>query len=52
MKILLLIVILYFLPESERPIDDKDCELWKYHDSQAERWCLQEDKPQIIRELE
>ncbi len=54
----LLIVYLYLtligykigVAPSERPIDEKDCELWKYHDSQAYRWCLKRHEPEIIRE--
>ena len=39
------------VPVSEREIDIKDCEMWKYGDPEIRDWCLDKE-PEIIRELE
>ena len=39
------------LPPSERQIDIKDCEMWRYGDPEVLDWCL-DNEPEIIRELE
>lgn len=39
------------VPPSERQIDMKDCEMWKYDDPEILEWCLDNPTPEIIREL-
>ena len=40
------------IPTSERELDEKDCELWKYEDPNSYKWCMFEHTPEIIREIE
>ena len=42
------------IPVSERALDEKDCEMWKYEQPETYRWCMFENKPEleIIREIE
>jgi hypothetical protein len=50
MKLLVLVLCLVF-PVSERPIDIKDCTMWKYDTAETYEWCLEKQTPEIIREL-
>tara|TARA_R100001082_G_scaffold110175_2_gene89366 strand:- start:567 stop:716 length:150 start_codon:yes stop_codon:yes gene_type:complete len=49
MKILVLLCLIF--PVSERPIDVKDCTMWKYGEPETYEWCLEKPTPEIIREL-
>ena len=39
MKIVLLVIVLSFLPESKPPIDDGHCEFWKYRNHMTYMEC-------------
>tara|TARA_R100001510_G_C7632868_1_gene191454 strand:+ start:645 stop:821 length:177 start_codon:yes stop_codon:yes gene_type:complete len=39
------------VPPSEREIDMKDCEIWKYDDPEILEWCLDNPTPEI-RDME
>ena len=36
------------IPTSERELDEKDCELWKYEDPDSYKWCMFAHTPEII----
>jgi len=51
MKILILILILWNAPLSERKIDTKDCTLWQYTNAQTHQWCLKQKKIIVLPEF-